>query len=160
MFGRGRRLGADIVNTIIGEQTQLRGDVHFSGDLVVLGAVHGNIVATVESGCVVSLSHSCRVEGEIRVPNVVIDGTVAGDVYSSERIQLSKNARINGNLYYSMIEMEMGAEVNGSLVHVNDSSDPKLTLLHEPESDFSTALLLDTRDSQANQARETKPDDK
>ena len=116
------------------------------------GCGYGNIVATVESGCVVGLSHSCRVEGEIRVPNVVIDGTVAGNVYSSERIELSKNGSINGNVYSRMIEMKVGAEVNGSPVHVSNSSDPKLSSLYEPERDPSTALLLDKLDSHVNQA--------
>jgi cytoskeletal protein CcmA (bactofilin family) len=134
MFGRSKRLRADVAESLIGEHAQVYGDVHFSSDLVVLGSVHGNIVATVDSGCVLSLSESSRVEGEIRVPNIIVDGTIAGDVYSSERVQLSKNARIIGNVYYRLIEMEMGAEVNGSLVHVSDNNDPRLSLQHEPAS--------------------------
>ncbi len=40
-----------------------------------------------------------------------------GDVYSSEHIELAAKARVVGNVYYHLIEMVTGSEVNGSLCH-------------------------------------------
>jgi len=63
---------------------------------------------------------------------VVLNGSVIGDVHARDQIELKTNARITGNVYYTLIEMSMGAEVNGSLVHRGIESDgPKLQLGHE-----------------------------
>jgi len=51
---------------------------------------------------------------------MVIDGEVQGDVVASERVQLIANSRITGNVQYNLIEMEVGAEVNGQLVRQHD----------------------------------------
>jgi cytoskeletal protein CcmA (bactofilin family) len=52
-------------------------------------------------------------------------------------IELAPQARVKGNVYYSLIEMAMGAEVNGSLVHRSESEPPKLSVdkAEEAEAD-------------------------
>lgn len=81
------------------------------------GVIQGNVIAEGEGRSVVILSEHGRIEGEVRVPQVVLNGTVIGDVHASERIELASKARVTGNVYYNLIEMAIGAEVNGSLVH-------------------------------------------
>jgi len=81
------------------------------------GVIQGNVIAEGEGRSVLILSEHGRIEGEVRVPQVVLNGTVIGDVHASERIELASKARVTGNVYYSLIEMAIGAEVNGSLVH-------------------------------------------
>ena len=133
MFGKRKRIRSNgVADSLIGGQTEIRGDLSFSGDLVILGTVHGNVIAEDGSTSILNLSESGRVEGEIRVPNVAVNGVVVGDVYATERVQLARNARVNGNVYYHLIEMEMGAEVNGNLVHIDEQLDVRLTLGHEP----------------------------
>jgi len=111
------------IDTLIGQHTELRGDVVFNGGLHVDGAIKGNILAE-QDGAVLSLSERGLVEGEVRVPNVVLNGSVVGDVYATEHIELAANARVTGNVYYKVIEMARGAEVNGNLVHRSDNSQP------------------------------------
>ena len=53
----------------------------------------------------------------MRVPSVVINGTVQGDVYSSHHLELAPKGRVQGNVYYATLEMAAGSEVNGSLRH-------------------------------------------
>lgn len=127
---RRKRIRADHADSLIGPNTEIHGDVRFTGDLVILGTVFGSVVSEVDNGCVVSLSESGRVEGEIRVPNVVINGVVSGNVYSSEHLQLASKARITGDVHYHLVEMEMGAEVNGSLIHAGEKSAVPLQLTH------------------------------
>lgn len=105
------------IDTLIGQNTRLVGDVEFSGGLHVDGRIKGNVIAEEGSGSVLSLSERGLIEGEIRVPNVVLNGQVNGDVYAYEHVELSVHARVKGNVYYNIIEMTRGAEVNGSLVH-------------------------------------------
>ena len=56
-------------------------------------------------------------EGSVAVPNVVLNGTVKGDILAHDRVELGATARVTGNVYYALIEMEMGAEINGKLIH-------------------------------------------
>jgi len=48
---------------------------------------------------------------------VVINGTVEGNVYASARVELAAKARVKGNVYYQLIEMQLGAMVDGQLLH-------------------------------------------
>ncbi len=132
---------------MIGRQTELTGNLRLSGDLVVMGAIIGNIYAEDGSSTVLNLSETARIEGEVRVPNVVIDGEITGDVYATEQVELGQNARVNGNVYYSVIQMEMGAEVNGSLVHIEHQLDSRLTLGHEPNGQGLPRALGDESNS-------------
>lgn len=105
------------IETLIGGNTQVIGDLIFSGGLHLDGDVKGNVYAKEGADGVLIINEDAHVEGEVRAPSIIIDGRVDGDVYATERIELAANARVNGNVYYAMIEMVMGAEVNGSMIH-------------------------------------------
>lgn len=105
------------IDSLIGQNTEIRGDVVFSGGLHVDGVVKGSVIAEKGEDSVLTLSERGTIEGEVRVPNVVVNGTVIGDVHAAGHVELAAMARVHGNVYYSLIEMAMGAEVNGNLVH-------------------------------------------
>lgn len=109
------------VDTIIGQQTRIEGDVHFTGGLHIDGHIKGSIIAEAGSESVLTVSEHGSIEGDVRVPTVILNGTVTGDVRSGDRIELSTKAEVNGDVYYNLIEMAMGAAVNGSLVHEVDT---------------------------------------
>ncbi len=117
MFSSKDKAAASHYDTLISTKTEIIGDVHFKGGLQLEGVVKGNLIAEASSGAVVRISDSGRVEGQISAPNVVINGTVLGDIYASDYIELAKKARINGNVHYHMMEMVLGSEVNGQLLH-------------------------------------------
>ncbi|MDC0664026.1 bactofilin family protein [Marinobacter sp. SS21] len=104
-------------DTLISAKTSIKGDVFFSGGLHVDGKIHGKVVAEEGSNAVLRVSEVGEVEGDIVAPHVIVNGTVHGDVYAAEHLELASKASINGNVYYNLIEMAMGAAVNGSLVH-------------------------------------------
>ena len=110
-------------HTLISKGTRIVGDIHFSGDLQIEGTVQGNIV--VESGGDAKLVVADKgvVEGEIRVPRVVINGKVVGNVYSGKHVELAAKAVVEGNVHYQLIEMVKGAQVNGSLVYGESVKD-------------------------------------
>lgn len=104
-------------DTLISGKTSVSGDVHFSGGLHVDGKVCGKVLAEEGSEAVLRLSEVGEIEGDIVAPHVIINGTVRGDVYASSHLELATKASIHGNVYYNLIEMAMGASVNGNLVH-------------------------------------------
>ena len=124
MLGQGKKPKStgSKVDTIIGQQTRIEGDVHFTGGLHVDGSIKGAIIAEAGSESVLTVSEHGSIEGNVQVPTVILNGTVTGDVRTEERIELAAKAQVSGNVYYNLIEMAMGAAVNGSLVHQTESS--------------------------------------
>ena len=102
--------------TLIAPHTEVIGDVKFSDQLYVSGKVTGNVLAEKEGATVVISEEGC-IAGEVRVPNVVIAGLIEGNVYAKHKVELAAKARVQGNLYYKLIEMQLGALVDGQLVH-------------------------------------------
>jgi cytoskeletal protein CcmA (bactofilin family) len=131
MWGNRRKKKVTQIDSLIGNDTIITGNIRFNGGLHVDGRVKGNISAAEDSGSVLTLSEQGVIEGEVRVPNVILNGKVIGNVYVAENVELAINARIFGNVYYNLIEMAMGAEVNGSLIHSGDMSKPPLPLGHD-----------------------------
>lgn len=107
---------ADTIDTLVGQKAVFKGDLEFTGGLRVDGQVKGNIIAKDESNSTVVLSESGEIEGNITVPHVIINGTINGNIKSSGRVELQTKAKINGDVHYKAVEMELGASINGNLV--------------------------------------------
>jgi len=126
MFGKKKAFSSARIDTLIGQATEINGDLVFSGGLHVDGKINGNVVAEDGSSAILILSEYGRIEGEVKVPNMVLNGEIIGDVYGSTRVELASKSRIKGSVYYNLIEMAIGAEVNGGLVHQpQGSQQPK-----------------------------------
>ncbi|VAW60924.1 Integral membrane protein CcmA involved in cell shape determination [hydrothermal vent metagenome] len=120
MWGK-KKTKSSKIETLIGTAMEIQGDLIFSGGLHVDGKIIGNVISADEdSHSMLILSDQGQIEGEVRVPYVVLNGQVTGDVYASERVELSRHGQVKGNVYYNLLEMAMGAEVNGNLVHCKD----------------------------------------
>ncbi len=113
------------IDTLIGAGTRIIGDIQFVGGLHVDGAILGNVESRPESSASLSISDSGLVEGSVQVPNVVLNGCVTGDIHASERVELGATAKVAGNVHYGLIEMAMGAQINGKLIHAPGSSTAK-----------------------------------
>lgn len=116
--------GSSNATTLVSRDTEIVGDLKFSGNLDIEGIVRGNIIAVSGKDAVVRVVDKGLVEGEIRAPSVIVNGTVSGDVYSTKHLELASKARVTGNVHYTLVEMAIGAEVNGSLTHTSDASKP------------------------------------
>jgi len=116
MFGRKQR-SSSVVDTLVGAKSKVSGDLNFAGGCHVDGIVKGNVNADSESDSTLSISEDGSVEGGVSVPYLVLHGIVRGDVVACQRVELGPTARVIGNVYYNLIEMAIGAEINGKLVH-------------------------------------------
>lgn len=123
MWGKWRAMRTARITTLIGEQAEVRGDLVFDGGLHIEGRVRGNVVAGEDATALVTLAEQGVIEGEVRAPNMVINGTVDGDIHATGRLELAPRARVNGDVHYRLLEMAIGAEVNGRLVRIGDSDD-------------------------------------
>jgi cytoskeletal protein CcmA (bactofilin family) len=140
MFGEGKKpkSSGTRVDTIIGQQTRIEGDILFTGGLHIDGNIKGNIVAESGSDSVLTVSEHGCIEGDVSVPTVILNGSVMGDVRSDERIELAARAQVNGDVYYNLIEMAMGAAVNGNLVHQTEQKASSVVNFGREGSEGST----------------------
>ena len=117
-------------DTLITADTKINGDISFTGVLFIDGIVHGNISAESGSHSMLTVGAQGHVEGEIKVPQINIYGYVNGDVHALETLNLYKEAIIEGDVYYSLLQMAMGSTVNGKLVRKDAS---RKLLDHKPD---------------------------
>ena len=125
MFGKKQRKHT-VVETLIGSNSKIYGDLNFMGGCHIDGTIKGNVSADPDTDSALSISDIGHIEGAVTVPHVVLNGIVKGDVYASKRIELGVTARVTGNVYYNLIQMSEGAEINGKLVHQPEGQVPLL----------------------------------
>ena len=143
MLGKKKRFRVPKITTVIGSDAVINGDLLFTGGIHVDGTVHGNVVADQDDHSTLILSDSGLVEGDVRAPNVILNGKVVGDVLASGRVELAVNARVTGTLYYRLLEMAMGAEVNGQLICSENGElpPPRLGFERHKETDSTVGQI-------------------
>ena len=122
------------IDTLIGRGTEINGDISFTGGLRIDGSVNGTIYTQNDDSAVLTLSEQGQIKGEVKVPNLIINGSITGDVYSSSHVELAPKAKINGNVYYRLLEIAMGAEVNGQLIHMAEDDEAMTNIDYETDN--------------------------
>ena len=117
MFGR-KKSGpiTGRIDTLISKGSKVQGDVEFSGGLHLDGRVLGHVRSVGSEPATLWISEQGTVEGGVDVPSMVINGTVIGDVHARERVAIGSQSRITGNVHYGMMEMTLGAQIDGKLI--------------------------------------------
>jgi len=107
---------SDAVDILLGKSARVRGDIDFAGGLHVDGRVAGHVRADPESISTLSVSETGWIEGSAQATNVILNGTVRGDIVASGRVTLGPRAKVHGDVHYGVIETALGAEILGRLV--------------------------------------------
>ena len=117
MFKRKQRNKPVKIDNLIGPKTRINGDVEFVGGFHLDGYINGNVVGETWTGAILSVSEEGCIEGSVIAPNVLLNGTVKGNIDAGERVELGPKARVLGNVHYAVIETAVGAQINGKLIH-------------------------------------------
>ena len=112
------------IQTLVGTDTVVRGDVAFKGGFHIDGKVEGDVSCEDGEGSFLSISQTGCVEGSVAVGLVALNGTVKGDLISRDKLELGPSAKVVGDVHYNLLEMAMGAEINGKLVHTAANDQP------------------------------------
>lgn len=105
------------IDSLIGAGTRIEGNINFTGGLRVDGEVIGNVTAVSDQPSTLVLSEQARIEGEITVSHLVVNGEVSGPIYAAEFLELQSRSKVKGDVHYNTLEMHLGAIVEGHLVH-------------------------------------------
>jgi cytoskeletal protein CcmA (bactofilin family) len=129
MFGSKPTKPQNRIDSLIGAGTVVEGNIVFTGGLRVDGRVRGNVSATDGQPSTLVLSEKAQIEGEIRVSHAVVNGTVIGPVYGAEYVELQPKSNVTGDVHYRTLEIQLGAVVQGRLVHQDDDAGQKVVTL-------------------------------
>jgi cytoskeletal protein CcmA (bactofilin family) len=110
------------IDTLVGADTRVEGDMHFSGGLRVDGAIRGSVTEPTGTPSTLILSEHGKIEGAVTAAKIILNGKVIGPVKSSQFIELQTKARITGDLYYKSLEMHTGAVIEGKLIYMGDAA--------------------------------------
>lgn len=114
--------------TIIGVSTEVHGRILIEESVRIDGTVVGNIEARQGKSITVALGKTGTVRGDIHAHRVLIAGTVEGNVYASEKVELHNGSSVRGDIAYGQLAMEYGAVLNGALNANSGKEDqPRLT---------------------------------
>ncbi len=125
MFARKKNSKAqNRIDSLIGVGTKVIGNIVFTGGLRVDGEIKGNVSSSDEQSSTLVVSEHARIEGDVNVSHLVINGTVDGSLASSDFLELQSHARVTGDVQYNMIEIHLGAVIQGRLVHQGEIANP------------------------------------
>jgi cytoskeletal protein CcmA (bactofilin family) len=135
MFGAKPTKPQNRIDSLIGSGTVVEGNISFTGGLRVDGRVRGNVAGTDDQPSTLVLSEKAQIEGEIRVSHAVINGTVIGPVHGAEYVELQPKSNVTGDVHYKTLEIQLGAVVQGRLVHQDDDKAQKVVSLKGSSGD-------------------------
>lgn len=113
------------IDSLIGAGTRIEGSIVFTGGLRIDGEVKGDVVAAGDQPSTVVVSEQARIEGEVKVTHMVVNGTIVGHVHASEFLELQPKCRVSGDIHYTNLEIQLGAVVEGRLVHAAAAGEGK-----------------------------------
>lgn len=126
MFGKKHSKPQSSIDSLIGAGTTVEGNLNFTGGLRIDGQISGNVVATPGKPSTLVLSEHARVNGEVNVTHLVINGTINGPVSASEYLELQSKAKVCGDVHYNTLEIQLGAIVEGHLIHISAAAQDKV----------------------------------
>jgi len=126
MFSKKHSKPQSRIDSLIGVGTTIEGNLNFSGGMRIDGHVNGNVIAAQGKPSTLVLSEHARVNGEVTVTHLVVNGTISGPVSASEYMELQSKAKVNGDVHYKTLEIQLGAIVEGRLIHSTVAAQDKI----------------------------------
>jgi cytoskeletal protein CcmA (bactofilin family) len=136
MFSKKHSKPQTQIDSLIGAGTSIDGDLNFSGGMRIDGQVNGNVVAAQDKPSTLVLSEHAQVNGEVNVTHLVINGAISGSVYASEYMELQSKAKVNGDVHYTTLEIQLGAIVDGRLIHISTAAQDKVVAFKSSTGEF------------------------
>lgn len=131
MFFRNKNKVQSRIDTLISADTYVEGHITFNGGLRVDGQVKGNVSEALDVPGMLVLSERGKIEGNVTVARVVLNGEVQGGVRSTQYLELHAKSKVTGDVYYTSLEIHTGAIVEGNLVYLGDDKQAAIAGIPE-----------------------------
>jgi cytoskeletal protein CcmA (bactofilin family) len=110
MFGKKDKAGKHVWNAFFSSSVEIEGSLRFTGLLNIDGNLTGAIVA---HGMLVT-GVNATINGDMFVENLILSGTVHGNIYVTGEVHLNNTAKVVGNINYSSLSIVPGAVHEGN----------------------------------------------
>ena len=125
MFGKKPSKPQSRIDSLIGAGTRVEGSIVFTGGLRVDGEIKGDVTSAADQPSTIVVSEQARIEGQVKVTHMVVNGTIVGHIHASEFLELQPRCRVTGDIHYTNLEIQLGAVVEGRLVHAAETGEGK-----------------------------------
>jgi len=131
------RSGDFSINTIIGPNSELTGNIESGGFTRIDGSIRGDVRA---KGRVV-IGERARVKGNVSGTNITVGGVVCGNVVSDGHLVILSTAIVIGDIITRRIQADDGSFISGRVaVCINDESWAKTTSEYRDAQGIRSAL--------------------
>lgn len=103
------------IRSLIADGNHIEGHVHFTDGLRLDGTIVGDVRARSDEISILVVSETGSITGEVHADHVIVNGVIKGPVYARYMLELQPKARIEGDVYYTSLEMHQGALIAGLL---------------------------------------------
>ncbi len=126
MFNKKHSKPQNRIDTLIGAGSVINGNISFSGGMRIDGEINGNVTAILGKPSTLVLSEQGSVKGDVSVTHLVVNGEICGAVTASEYLELHAKARVTGDVNYKILEIQVGAILEGRLINMNAADQDKV----------------------------------
>jgi cytoskeletal protein CcmA (bactofilin family) len=150
-----RASGQSPIESSIGPNTYINGDIQGDGGLRVDGIVEGNIELT---GNLV-VTESAKIRAQVKAKNISVAGAIQGDI-TATRVEILDTGRVWGDLTVKALLINEGAYFRGQTLMPQDLQPPQLEAPKSEEETTSsrTSSSRSEKSSAASTSKVTKPD--
>lgn len=110
MKDKPREMGESRLAGLIDVESEFRGDLIFKGSFRIEGYLKG----TVTSDALLIVGEKGKVEADIKVGQLVINGEVRGTLQAAEKIEVHNKGRVFGSLLAPILVVEEGAHLEAT----------------------------------------------
>ncbi|HVT98337.1 MAG TPA: polymer-forming cytoskeletal protein [Acidobacteriaceae bacterium] len=121
---------------VIGKSVQIRGEVKGNEDLMVEGLVEGTVTLTEHR---LTIGTNARVTANVTARDVVVQGSLQGDIHAQGRVELRAGSRVNGDIRAARLSVEDNAIYSGKVeLDGSTAEGGKGAAAHPPATTAST----------------------
>jgi len=133
MFGREKPKGpaTDKIETVIGPNTNLRGDIRSDGGVRIDGIFEG----TLQTGGNLIVGEGAKIIADISAYNISVAGAIKGNI-NANRVEILSTGRVWGNITVTSFLLDEGGFVRGEIVMQGGDIEPPLIEPPKPSQDI------------------------
>ena len=125
------------INTLLGRGSEFEGKLTFEGTVRIDGTLRGEVF----SDDVLIVGEGARVEAEVDVGEIIIQGTVMGNIRAKRSIEILTPGRVKGDITTPSLQIDKGVIFEGRCYMEGITGDPMLRPKPRPAEVVSTSSL-------------------
>lgn len=115
-FSRGT--SGQAVDSYIGPQTRIEGQMQVCSGVRIDGHVQGNVIGAQAETTTVFVGSEGVVCGDVSAHRIVVAGRVTGNVHAHDRLELQSTGLIQGDVRYQALSVDHGGQIQGQLIKI------------------------------------------